>query len=256
MAWLYEPYLQDLYERRQWTEIQRFEGFSTGARLVGALVLATARTGELVSGSEATALDAFHGERRKWLASYLLGKSCDPDCRAKLVDVMLSSYGEAAGDYDEPLRRLLKQPHADAAPTFGHLHARLLWCQVDADDLAQFRDRVLVPALAEALAAAKPDPTLIEDLAGLLALVPEPAAPSAATLAADPKAGQAADAWKKVMATLAKAGDKAGDKAMRTFATRHATAARERANPPPMVRKVNFCNAAAAAFPAAGIEQQ
>ena len=49
---------------------------------------------------------------------------------------MLSSYGEAEGDYDEPLRRLLKQPHAEAAPTFGHLHARLFWCQIDADDLA------------------------------------------------------------------------------------------------------------------------
>ena len=68
---------------------------------------------------------------------------------------MLSSYGEAEGDYDEPLRRLLRQPHAEAAPTFGHLHARLLWCQVDADDLASFRDRVLVPLLTEALAAAE-----------------------------------------------------------------------------------------------------
>ena len=44
LAWLFEPYLQDVYERRQWQDIQRFEGFSTGARLV-VLVLATARTG-------------------------------------------------------------------------------------------------------------------------------------------------------------------------------------------------------------------
>ena len=276
MSWLFEPYLQDLYERRQWPEIQRFEGFSTGARLVGALVLATARTGELVSGSEAAQLDAFHAERRKWLASYLLGKSCDADCRAKLVDVMLSSYGEAAGDYDEPIRRLLKQPRTDAGPTFGHLHARLLWCQVDADDLGQFRDRVLVPSLAEALAASKQDPTLVEDLAGLLALVPEPTVasstappkgqPSAAAKAllgvepvaepTDPKVieaqQKAVDAWKKVQAALAKA----GEKAMRTFTTRRAAAARERTNPPPMVRKVNFCTAAAAAYPTNGIEQQ
>ena len=52
MAWLFEPYLQDLYERRQWQEIDRFEKFSPGAQLVAALVLATARTGELVSASE------------------------------------------------------------------------------------------------------------------------------------------------------------------------------------------------------------
>jgi hypothetical protein len=236
MAWLFEPYLQDLYERRQWQQVQSFEGFSLGARLVGALVLATARTGELTSTSEASALDAFHADRRKWLVSYLLGKSCDPDCRGKLVDVMLSSYGEAGGDYDEALKRLLRQPHADAAPTFGHLHARLLWCQVDADDLAHFRDRVLVPSLTEALAAPKPDQTLLEDLTGLIALVPVP-------LAGDPPASQ--DAWKRMMDAL----NKAGDRVQRVFASRRAASARERANPPPMVRKVNFCYAAATAFP-------
>jgi hypothetical protein len=243
MAWLFEPYLQDLYERRQWPEIQRFEKYSPGAQLVAALVLATARTGELVSASESAELDKFHADRRKWLVGYLLGRTCDADCRGKLVDVMLSSYGEAEGDYDEPLRRLLRQPHAEAAPTFGHLHARLLWCQVDADDLASFRDRVLVPLLAEALAAPKPDAQLIDDMVGLIALVPEPA------VTADPKAQ---DAWKKLFAAL----PKAGDRAQKTLATRRAASARERANPPPMIKKVNFCNAAAAAFPTLGIEPQ
>jgi hypothetical protein len=241
MAWLFEPYLQDLYERRQWKEIERFEAFSPGAKLVASLVLATARTGELVSASENTELDKFHADRRKWLAGYLLGNTCDPDCRGKLVDVMLSSYGEAEGDYDEPLKRLLKQPHAQAAPTFGHLHARLLWCQVDADDLVSFRDRVLVPSLTEALSAPKPDATLIEDLVGLIALVPEPAAN------ADPNVQ---DAWKKVFAAL----PKAGERAQKALATRRAASARERANPPPMIKKVNFCNAAAAAYPTTGIE--
>jgi hypothetical protein len=265
MAWLFEPYLQDLYERRQWQEIQRFENFSTGARLVGALVLATARTGELISNSEAAVLDRFHGDRRKWLVGYLLGRTCDADCRGKLVDVMLSSYGEAEGDYDEPLRRLLRQPRAEAAPTFGHLHARLLWCQVDADDLALFRDRVLVPALVDALASlaksepgkpdpkdqkeqkekekekekAKPDGTA-EDLVDLFALVPEPAS-------TDP----AAEGWKQATAALARA----GDRLQRVFINRRAASARERSNPPPMIRKVNFCNAGTT-YPRAPIEPQ
>jgi hypothetical protein len=243
MAWLFEPHLQTLYERRQWKDIERFESFSVGARLVGALVLATARTGEVISTSEAALLDKFHADRRKWLGNYLLGKTCDGDCRGKLVDVMLSSYGEAGGDYDEPLRRLLKQPQAEASPTFGHLHARLLWCQVDSGDLAQFRNRVLVPTLADVLAAPKPDAALAEDLAGLLALVPPPAA-------VDPAPVQ--DAWKKVIAAL----PKAGDKVSRVFANRRAAAARERANPPPMIRKVNFCNAADATYPTVGIEPQ
>ena len=90
LAWLFEPYLQDLYERRQWKEIAALRGVSPGARLVAALVLATARTGELVSDERGRQLDEFHAERRKWLVGYLLGRSCDPDCRGKLVDVMLS----------------------------------------------------------------------------------------------------------------------------------------------------------------------
>jgi hypothetical protein len=242
MAWLFEPYLQDLYERRQWQEIDRFEKSSPGARLVAALVLATARTGELVSAGESAELDKFHAARRKWLIGYLLGRSCDPDCRGKLVDVMLSSYGEAEGDYDDPLKRLLRQPHAEAAPTFGHLHARLLWCQVDGDDLASFRDRVLVPLVTDALAAPKPDPQLVEDLIGLIALVPEPPTTDA----------KAQDAWKKMTASL----PRGGEHAEKTLATRKAASARERANPPPMIKKVNFCNAAAAAFPTSGIETQ
>jgi hypothetical protein len=231
MAWLFEPYLQDLYERRQWQEIQRFEDFSAGARLVGALVLSTARTGEMVSTTEAADLDRFHAERRKWLASYLLNATCAAECRGKLVDVMLSSYGEAQGDYDDPFRRLLLQSRVEAAPAYAHLHPRLLWCQVDAEDLALFRDRVLVPALTTSFAEPRTDPTLVEDLVGLIALVPEPVATDVA----------AQDAWKKALAALAHG----GEHLQRTFNARRAASLRERASPPPMIKKVDFCNAAA-----------
>ena len=214
-----------------------------GAQLVAALVLATARTGELVSASESAELDKFHADRRKWLVGYLLGRTCDPDCRGKLVDVMLSSYGEAEGDYDEPLRRLLRQPHAEAAPTFGHLHARLLWCQVDADDLASFRDRVLVPLLAEALAAPKPDAQLIDDLVGLIALVPEPRRPPTRR-----RRTRGRRCWRRC--------PRRATARRRRWPRARAASARERANPPPMIKKVNFCNAAAAAFPTMGIEPQ
>jgi len=241
MSWLFEPYLQDLYERRQWDDIQRFERVSAGARLVGALVLATARTGELVSNTEAAQIENFHAQRRKFLVSYLLSRGCDAECRGKLVDVMLSSYGEAQGDYDEAMQSLLHQSRQEAGPTLGHLHARLLWCQVDADDLVEFRDHVLVPALARALAAPKPDSDMIDDLAGLVALVPEPAA-------TDPKA-QAA--WKALLANLAHA----GDRYMKVFNARRAAAVRERANPPPMIKKVNFCGAAAGITPTTTMEQ-
>ena len=230
LSWLFEPYLQDLYERRQWKEIERFEGTSTGARLVAALMLATARTGELMAPTEAAALEAFHAARRKWLTGYVFGATCDPECRGKLVDVMLSSFGESHGDYDEPLRKLLRQTRAEAGGTISHLHARLLWCQIDGNDLVELRDRVLVPALVESLGDAHVDPTMVEDLAGLVALVPEP----------DPKDAAAQAAWKGMQAALSHT----NEKVQRAYGARRASAARERANPPPMIKKVNFCNAA------------
>ncbi len=228
MSWLFASYLQDLYDRRQWQDIQKFENFSTGARLVAALVLATARTGELVSSTEATQLDKFHADHRHWLASYLVGGSCEAECRGKLADVMLSSYGQANGDYDESFKRMMLESRAEAAPAYAHLHARLLWCQLDDDDVARFRDGVLVPGLDAALANAKTPPAILEDLVGLMALVPEPAATDA----------KASAAWKKVQGELAKA----AEHLQRTYNTRRAASSRERQNPPPIIRKVDFCN--------------
>lgn len=228
MSWLFTPYLQDLYDRRQWQDIQTFENFSPGARLVGALVLATARTGELVSSTEATQLEQFHAGHRHWLASYLLGGSCESECRGKLADVMLSSYGQANGDYDEAFKRMLLTSRAEAAPAYAHLHARLLWCQLDDDDVARFRDGVLVPGLEAVLGNPKTPPAILEDLVGLLALVPEPVATDATATAA----------WKKMEADVAKA----PDHLQRTYNVRRAAAIRERQNPPAVIRKVNFCN--------------
>jgi len=48
----------------------------------------------------------------------------------------------------------------------------------------------------------------------------------------------------------------AGDRAERALATRRNASARERANPPPMIKKVNFCNAAAAPYPGSSTEPQ
>ncbi|HXU64781.1 MAG TPA: hypothetical protein VN962_23935 [Polyangia bacterium] len=228
MSWLFTPYLQDLYDRRQWQDIQKFESFSTGARLVGALVLATARTGEMVSSTEASQLEQFHAGHRHWLASYLLGGSCESECRGKLADVMLSSYGQANGDYDEAFRRVLLASHNEATPAYAHLHARLLWCQLDDQDVARFRDGVVVPGLEAALANSKTAPTLLEDLVGLTALLPEPAITDA----------NATAAWKKLQADVAKA----PDHLQRTYNVRRAAAVRERQNPPAVIRKVNFCN--------------
>jgi hypothetical protein len=241
LLWLFEPYLQDLYERRQWKQIEAFENASVGARLIAALVLATARTGELVPSAEQADLVRFHTARRQWLVSYMLGRSCDPECRGKLVDVMVSTYGEAQGDYDEALRKLVTLPRGESGPAVAQLHARLLWCQVDTDDLSEFRDRVVVPAVTEALAKPDLDRAVLDDLVGLAALVPEPAPPVAGDT--DPNrvrlATERAAAWKSLNAAI----EKAGDRLVRPFGARRAAVKRERVNPPPMIKRVSFCGA-------------
>jgi hypothetical protein len=200
---------------------------------VAALVLATARTGELVISAEEEMLKKFHAERRHWLAGYMFGRTCDPECRAKLMQAMLSSYGEAQGDYNEVFKRLLTAPRSETGTALAHLHARLLWCQVDADDLAEFRDSVLVPTLISACADPKFDAGLLEDLAAMVALVPEPTTSSTADFAA------AAAAWKQMTEAL----EKRGERFHKAFVNRLARTRRERANPPPMMKKQNFCSA-------------
>jgi hypothetical protein len=228
LAWLFEPYLQGSYEHRRWKELEKFEDFSPGARLVAALILATARTGELLSEVETRQLEEFHAKRRQWLASYVLSRKCDPDCRARLIEFMLSTVQEAEGQYDQVLKQVLLRPRAESGQAIEQIHTRLLWCQIDAEDLALLRDHVLVPSLAEVLAAPPKDGTMLDDLVSLFALVPPPTDPAAL------------GAFNAARAAL-----KPNQRLERLFVTREANARRQRANPPAMIRRVNFCGVAA-----------
>jgi hypothetical protein len=230
LAWLFEPYLQGSYEHRRWKEIERFEGFSSGARLVAALTLATSRTGEMLSEVETRQLADFHAKRRQWLASYAMGRTCDSECRARLLEFMLSTVQEAEGQYDEVIRQMMLRPRAESGRAVDQMHARLLWCQMDADDLALLREHILVPALQGAMGSVqKEQPSaVVEDLVSLFALLPAPTEPTALT------AFNAARAALKPVPRLD-----------RLFTTREANARRQRTNPPPMIRRVNFCGVAA-----------
>jgi len=229
LTWLFSPALVNLYERRLWNDLNRFESASVGAKLVAALVVAAARTGEMMSQEEAKKLSDFHSERRKWLTQYLLGNTCDSDCKGKLVQVMLTNYAEAQGDYDLPMRSLLQQPRSHATPAFSALHGRLLWCQVDPDDVAQLRDQVLIPELSDQLSKKKAS-VEAEDLLDLLALVPAP------------KEGKALEAWKSAMASLEK---QQNSHLLKRLNDRRALAAKERASPPAAMRKLTMCSAEA-----------
>jgi hypothetical protein len=226
LCWFFSPALARLYQRRQWNNIDRFEGSSPGAKLVSALALAKARTGEMVSNEEGRMLEKFFAQRRQWLTQYLVGPSCDSDCRSKLVDVMVTSYAEAEGDYDPPMRSLLQQPRSQSGAVVSTLHARLLWCQVDGEDLVPLRDRVLVPEAMAQLGKGKGREETAQDFIDLLALVPSP------------KDNPALAQWKVFIATLEKP---TNAKLLKTFNERRAAAVRERASPPSAMKRINFC---------------
>jgi hypothetical protein len=229
LAWLFQPELSDLYDRRLWDELTRFENFSPGAKLVASLVLAGARNGEMTTAQEAEKLKSFHAEHRKWLTTYMFGRTCDGDCKGKLVEYMLSQYSEAQGDYDAAMRALVEKPRAESGTAVPHLHSRILWCQADASDLFLFRDNVLVPAVHDLTAQKRPDDNVVDDVVSLLALTPEPTDKDALA------------AWK---ATLAQLGHARGGRWAKLFDERRAQAKRERANPPPAMKRISFCGAA------------
>jgi hypothetical protein len=219
---LFEEALDDLYDRRAWDDLDRIAKFSPGAHLVTALVLAAAHTGEFVSEDEAKTLSTFHAAQTKWLTDYLASKACDPTCKGRLVDVMVSHYEEAQGDYDKAVRALLESPRAVSGPAISNLHSRLLWCQVDDTDLIPLRDNVLIPA-AKDLIPSK-DATARDDVISLLALLPD-----------------AGDAEKVVT------GNEAVSKLYRERAL---IAQHQRQSPPTTMRKTSFCQKPAPASPA------
>ena len=164
------------------------------------------------------------------MSKYIMGSTCDAECKGKILEVMVSHYDESQGDYDAAVKKLLESPHAQSGSAISRLHARLLWCQVDPSDYVPLRDHVLVPATNDLLKQPKPDPVITDDLVGLLALVQEPG----------PTETEALAAWKATLSQI----DKPGARFGRIFRDRKATAQRERAAPPPAMKKLSFCGIA------------
>jgi hypothetical protein len=237
---LFTTALIDLYERRQWDALARFAAYSPGAHLVSSLVLAAARTGELATEDETKLLDKFHDEQTTWLSGYLTSKSCDAECKGRIVEVMISHFEESQGDYDLALRKLLESPRVQSGNAVSRLHARLLWCQIGDPDLVALRDHVLVPAVEELLKSPTADTDAIVALLGLLAATPAPDATDMSEVAASV-------VWNQVMAQIDKAADRL-DKgkpshAVQSMKDRRASLVRQRQNPPRALKKLNFCAA-------------
>ncbi len=232
---LFGQYLSELHERRQLQEIKRFEELSTGAHLISALLLSANQNGAFVAASEAHEVDGFRKQHAAWLRSYLFGASCNAECKAKLVEIMLSWYDEAEGRFDDAFRELFARPRIEVGMALSRLHVRLLSCQLDAQDGVAFRDQLLVPLLTETAKQAKStDTTLLEDLLALLALAPDPA------LTTDAQAQPTREAWNAALAAARSSHPEVYDRA---FTRGRTQAQATRKNPPTKLKRGMFCSA-------------
>ena len=234
MTALFGNYLSDLFERRQFAEIQQFEAQSVGAHLVASLVLTPDQPNSFVPASEATQIEAFHQQQAEFLRSYLFGKTCNGECKGKLVDIMLTSYAEAHGRYDQALRELFSHPRGEVAMGLARLHSRLLLCQADNVDVTALRDGVLLPSLVQAANSGRElESNLFDDLLGLLALTPDPGL-------GDDESVQR-KAWSSGLEAARKVAEDRYDSA---FTKRRKSVQATRKNAPPTLRDSMFCTAA------------
>jgi hypothetical protein len=174
LAWIFTPAITEMYQKRQWTELERFEKYSVGAHLIVALLLPGARTGEIKSAAEADRLAELHATETKFLTDYVTGKQCESDCRTRFLDYMLTQLAEAQGDFDGVMKHFLEAPPPESSPLIEKLHTRLSRCQVDDDDLQPLRDKLVVPILNATLEQPKPNAAVIDNLISIMIYLPEP----------------------------------------------------------------------------------
>lgn len=170
---LFTPFLHEMYERRQWQTIEKFMASSPSAKLIGAFVLATASDG--IEGSmERGKISAFRAQIASQVDEYL-SNGTDAEIRIRLLNYVLSHLLHGQEIFVPALRRMLSRPRREIEPLVARMNTRLLWCQIDPLDGPLLRDLVLVPTLTEQAQKAQPDLALVDDLIGLISLLPEPA---------------------------------------------------------------------------------
>lgn len=185
---LFGPFLQDLYERRMWAQIEKFCAYSQGAKLVGTLALAISNND---SGTETEADKAFAHRLESQVQSYVDGSGCETECRVKVFAFLLTNLSKSHGMFERVLRAELEKPRAKIEPLLVRLATRLQFCQFDPGDAETIRDDILVPTLDREIQAPKPDNGKTEMFVAMLAELPEPSSPK--------------PAWKKFLERLDKA---------------------------------------------------
>lgn len=144
MVGLYGEFVEELYERRQWPTLTRLFQESTGASLVGSLNLLM-QSSDLASATDLEAAHQLFADRERWLVSYVLSPSCDPECRGRVLNIVLSHLGRGQEAFRRFLRSVLGRPRGESSVFIHRLHGRLSYCQIDPDEYAGLRDQVIVP---------------------------------------------------------------------------------------------------------------
>ena len=157
MVGLFGEFTEELYERRQWSTLSRFFQESSGSALVGSLNLLM-QSSDLANATDLEAAHQLFAERERWLTGYVLSPSCDPECRGRVLNIVLSHLGRGQEPFRRFLRSMLGRPRADSAIFLHRLQGRLSYCQLDPDEYGTLRDRVIVPILKEWVAKAMPPP--------------------------------------------------------------------------------------------------
>ncbi len=193
---LYSEFVDDVCERRQWQTLDRFLNSSTGARLVGNFNVLLQPLDQTNLADQQAARQRFEGACT-WLKGYLLGASCDGECRARILSVSLSYFSRNREYFAKLLRALLQGQRFEASSAINRMHGRLNACQFEPDELPALRDMVLIPVLiaqAEKVTPSTPiteQQALLDELLGLLQLMAPPPDSSAD--------------WKKLQVALSRA---------------------------------------------------
>ena len=218
MVGLYSEFIEELYERRQWPTLTRFFQESSGAALVGSLSLLM-QSADLANATDLEAAHQLFSERERWLTSYVLGSSCDPECRGRVLNVVLSHLGRGQDAFRRFLRSVLSRPRVESMVFIHRLHGRLSYCQIDPDEYAALRDQVIVPVVqdwvAKALAQLPPTtaPSPASPTTKGAATKPQPGKPGAAPTPPAPSPGPATPAATAAASTTT-AGPAAGPAAL------------------------------------------
>ena len=154
---LYSEFVEELYERRQWTTLQRLFAESAAAGLVGSLALLM-QSADLANSTDLEVARQLFDERERWLVNYALSASCDADCRGRVLNVVLSHLNRGQAPFRRFVRQVMSAPRVDSAAFIHRLQGRLSYCQIDPDQHEALRDQVIVPIVQELLRKVPPLP--------------------------------------------------------------------------------------------------